>query len=152
MDYPRCVARARGTDMRPRLVRDVTLRCFLLACPSFASADQTVALVPVQDAFVRELDPTLNFGGAGALCVAGTNSANASGDPRGRFDSVLQFDASPAVAAFDTSFGAGNWIITDIELQAMEVGTPLNPIFPRGAGTFMIRWISEDLWTEGTGI
>lgn len=115
------------------------------------NADQTVSLIATQDSMVREQDPSSNFGGAGALCVAGSNSVNGSGQSRGRFDSVLRFNASSAINAFNTTYGAGNWVITNVILHIDEQGSPENLLFPRGVGEFRVSWLSNDAWTEGGG-
>ena len=116
-----------------------------------ARADQTVTLGPVMDTFVREQAPALNYGGAGSMNVAGVDSVNGDGEPRGRFDTFMAFDAAPALAAFDAAYGADHWSLTGIELQVTEVAEPQNPLFPRGTGTFSARWFAFDEWTEGTG-
>src|SRR5262245_52575598 len=90
----------------------------------------TVMLAPVADGFVREVEPTLNYGGAGLLCAAGVDSTNGAGAPRGRFDSLIRFDASEAAATFDATYGAGGWSITAVELHVTESAAPNNPLFP----------------------
>ena len=37
-------------------------------------------------------------------------------------------------------------------MRVVEVGSPANTIFTRGKGGFEIFWISNDSWTEGTGM
>jgi hypothetical protein len=118
---------------------------------AIASADQTVTLTAIADSFVREQDPTSNFGGAGLLCTAGENSVNHLAEPRGRFDSVLRFDSSVAVASFDATYGADQWSITHVALQVTEIAAPGNTLFPRGVGEFGISWLSDDSWLEGAG-
>lgn len=119
-------------------------------CP-MVLADQTVTLTAVHDSLVREEDSTSNFGGAGLLCVAGNESVNGIGELRGRFDSLVKFEAASLVAAFDTAYGAGQWTITDAVLQVYELAGPENSFFPRGTGDFEVSWLSEDSWLEGTG-
>jgi hypothetical protein len=114
-------------------------------------ADQVVAITPIEDAFVRQSDPSSDFGAAGLLCAAGADSVNGVGQPRGRFDSLLQFDMSGPVLAFDTAYGAGNWDISQIVLQVAQVAAPENAFFPRGIGDFDVFWLSEDSWSEGAG-
>ena len=114
-------------------------------------ADQAVVVFPVADSFVRQLDPGSNFGGAGADCVGGPDSVNGQSQLCGRFDSVIMFDMSAAVATLDGSYGAGRWSITGVTLQLNEVGAPISPVFPRGAGSFVVNWLSDDSWTEGNG-
>ena len=93
----------------------------------------------------------LNFGGAGTLVVAPAASV------KGEFQSVLKFNLTNAVAMFNTNYGAGNWTITNISLElTSNYGTsnvqPNNAIFPViNGGQFVIEWLSNDDWVEGTG-
>ncbi|NOT02933.1 MAG: hypothetical protein HOP29_20225 [Phycisphaerales bacterium] len=111
----------------------------------------SVDLAPVKDAFVRAAAPTLNYGGAGAMAVAGTTARNGLNIVQGRFDSLMQFDAGEAAASFDEVFGFGMWKVTDVRLVVTEVGSPNNLIFNRGVGQFQVRWFNVDHWLEGTG-
>jgi hypothetical protein len=104
-----------------------------------------VNLNPVADTFVASALPNGNFGGAGALAIA------APGLPQGEFQSVLRFDTSSAVTAFNASFGAGNWTIQSIALQ-LTASAPNNAIFnAQAAGQFAAGWMQNDSWVEGTG-
>jgi len=117
-----------------------------------ASAQLTVSNAPNADAFVRANGPTHNYGGAGALEVAGASSTNIiNGAATGALDSFIRFDVSSLVASFNTTFGAGNWAVTGATLQVTEVGNPNNAVFGSGLGGFEIRWIADDSWVEGTG-
>jgi len=93
----------------------------------------------------------LNFGAAGTLVVAPAASV------KGEFQSVLKFSLSNAVAMFNTNYGAGNWTITGISIAlTSNYGTngvqPNNAIFPMiSSGNFIIEWLSDDDWVEGTG-
>jgi hypothetical protein len=93
----------------------------------------------------------LNFGGAGALVVAPVSSA------KGEFQSIIKFNLSNAVSLFNTSYGTNNWTITVISLElASNYGTnnvqPDNLMFPViSGGKFVIEWLSNDDWVEGTG-
>ena len=93
----------------------------------------------------------MNFGGAGTLAISPASSL------KGEFQSVVKFNLSNAVALFNTNFGAGNWTITAISLQLTsnyEVAgvQPNNPIFNTiSGGQFVIEWLSNDAWAEGTG-
>ena len=93
----------------------------------------------------------LNFGGAGTLVVAPATSV------KGEFQSVIKFNLSNAVALFNTTCGTNNWTIADISLElTSNYGTggvqPNNAIFPViSGGKFVIEWLSNDDWVEGTG-
>jgi len=103
------------------------------------------------DAFVRASAPTLNYGGAGALSVSGTNAVNGLGATNGAFDSFFRVNSAAMVSNFDSTFGTNNWVINGARLHVTELGAPANTVFNRGVGAFEIRWIANDMWVEGTG-
>ena len=74
-----------------------------------------------------------------------------AGLPQGELQSVLKFDASGALASFDSAFGAGQWTLQSVTLQL--TATPANnSIFNTpAAGLFGIAWMQNDAWIEGTG-
>src|SRR5258706_13148072 len=117
------------------------------------SAQVTMSTNPVADAFVRSLGSNVNsnFGGGGALSVSGLVATNASGQQQGQFDTFMRFDVSSAVSTFNSTFGAGQWVITNATLSLIEQGAPANAIFNRGVGQFEVRWIANDTWLAGTG-
>ena len=92
----------------------------------------------------------LNFGGAGTLCVAPASA------PKGEFQSVLKFNLANGVAQFNATYGT-NWTIGRVNLVlTSNYGTngvqPNNPIFnPISSGQFVIEWLSDNDWVEGTG-
>ena len=123
---------------------------FLLsAAPALPAQGVSIALNPTADAFVTA-GPTgnlsgNNYGGGGGVSVA------AAGLPQGELQSVLKFDLSSAAAAFDGTFGAGQWNLVAVTLQV--TATPANnAIFNTpAAGQLAISWMQNDTWTEGTG-
>ncbi|HWC60030.1 MAG TPA: hypothetical protein VHC44_10085 [Verrucomicrobiae bacterium] len=104
------------------------------------------------DAFVRSNAPTLNYGAAGSLTVSGTTATNGLGTVNGIADSFIRFNTAALVASLNSQFGPGNWVINGVALRVVEVGSPNNNIFTRGKGSFNAFWISNDAWTEGTGM
>lgn len=105
---------------------------------------------PDKDAFVRELAPNSNYGGAGALSVSGTNPV--SGSPtNGPFDSFMSFNTARMVSNFNAKLGTNNWTITGAYLDLTANLNPGNSLFNSGNGHFQIRWIANDTWVEGTG-
>jgi hypothetical protein len=125
-----------------------------------AKAQVTYSGTTSADAFLATGSPTnpegadltgLNFGAAGLLVVAPASSTN------GEFQTVMKFNLANAVGLFNTNYGAGNWAITGISLNlASNNGTngtqPDNAMFPVVAGgQFVIEWLSDDAWVEGTG-
>lgn len=103
-----------------------------------------------KDAFVRALAPALNYGGAGALSVSGTN-ATVNNPTNGAFDSFISFNTHAMVTNFNAVFGVSNWVMTSATMVLTENPAPGNPIFNQGSGRFQIRWLANDTWTEGTG-
>ena len=97
------------------------LRIFLVALASIFSCSFAFALTvdttPDADTFVRSLDPTHNYGAAGADSVSGSAAVNGSGQQMGLLDSFLRFPAANAITQFNSTFGAGNWAITGISLR-----------------------------------
>jgi hypothetical protein len=93
----------------------------------------------------------LNFGAAGTLIVAPAASAN------GEFQSVIRFNLAAGVARFNSAYGSNNWFVSGISLDltsnyGMGGVQPNNPIFPViSGGQFVIEWLSNDDWVEGTG-
>lgn len=103
------------------------------------------------DSFVRAFAPDSNYGGAGALSVSGPDALNGSGVANGAFDTFIRVNTQAMAAHFDSSYGAGNWVIQTARLWLTETGAPNNALFNRGVGTFEIRWIANDDWVEGSG-
>jgi hypothetical protein len=63
----------------------------------------------------------------------------------------MRFDTTSAFAAFNASFGAGNWNIQSVSLQ-LTATSPNNAIFnAQAAGQFAAGWMQNDSWVEGTG-
>lgn len=129
----------------------LVLTSTMLATGARFARGETFSIPAVRDGFVREQAPTLNYGGAGSLCVAGVNSLNAAEEPRGRFDSVIEFDPADIVATQNTTYGVGGWNLTAIQLRVSEQGTPQNPIFPRGTGLAQCAWMPNATFSEGSG-
>jgi hypothetical protein len=136
----------------------VTLLLLGLGCPSWAEV--VFSSTTVADAFLATGSPdnpagadltALNYGGAGTLVVAPASSA------KGEFQSVIRFRLAEAVTLFNGAYGSNNWSITGISLElTSNYGTngvqPNNPIFPAiSGGKFVIEWLADDSWVEGTG-
>ena len=132
----------------------------LLWCVFTAGAQVTNTVITVADAFLctgssnynngQDLT-SLNFGAAGTLVVAPPSSA------KGEFQSVIRFDVSSFPGLFDSTYGSNHWSVTGVSLTlTSNYGTggvqPNNPIFPViNGGQFVIEWLSNDDWLEGTG-
>jgi hypothetical protein len=129
--------------------RITTIICLLALVP-VATAAWFTNSVSV-DSFVRAAAPGSNYGGAGALAVAGANAVNASGVANGPFDTFIRFNTAALVANFNSLFGPDQWAVNAANLRVTELGAPNNALFNRGIGAFEIRWIANDSWTEGSG-
>jgi hypothetical protein len=140
----------------PRNIIAVVILCL----GHFAGAQVTNSSMDTADAFLCTGSPNyengedltgVNFGAAGTLAIAPASSA------KGDFQSVIKFNLSNAVALFNTNYGRGNWTITGISLRltsnyGMAGVQPNNPIFNViSGGQFVIEWLSNDDWVEGTG-
>ncbi len=121
----------------------------------FAASSVTAQVVltnyPVADTFVRSLDPTHNYGGAGALSVSGPIATNIIGQQEGLLDSFMRFDVSGVASNFNSIYGTGRWGISKLTLVVFEQTDVNNTDFNGGVGPFEIRWIATNTWTEGTG-
>ncbi|HTR40624.1 MAG TPA: hypothetical protein VMH87_03335 [Pseudomonadales bacterium] len=125
-----------------------------------ASAQVTYTGTTIADAFLATGSPDNpvgsdltgdNFGAAGTLAIS-----PASAD-KGAFQSVIRFNFSDAVTLFNSAYGANAWKITAISLTlTSNYGTggvqPNNKIFNViNGGQFVIEWLLNDDWVEGTG-
>ena len=129
---------------------------FLIVCPWLFAASSVTAQIlltnyPVADTFVRSMDPTHNYGGAGALSVSGPIATNILGKQEGLLDSFMRFDVSGVVSNFNGIYGAGRWGISGVILNVTEQTDVNNTVFNGGVGPFDVRWIATNTWLEGTG-
>ncbi|MEI7728911.1 MAG: hypothetical protein WCO56_05040 [Verrucomicrobiota bacterium] len=92
-----------------------------------------------------------NFGAAGTLAIASGSSL------KGEFQSVVEFNLSNAVALFNMTYGSNRWSVTGISLElnsnyGMSGEQPNDATFNWiGVGYFVIEWLSNNSWVEGTG-
>lgn len=132
----------------------------IFALPLPGRAQAFIVSNTVADAFLASGSPgnpagsnltANNYGGAGTLAIAPASSSN------GEFDSVIMFNTTAAVSAFNAEYGAGNWRITGLSLSlASNTGTqganPGNSLFNTiSGGAFGLDWIADDSWIEGSG-
>lgn len=128
------------------------------AC-TLAQAQVTFTGTTSDDAFLATGSPNnprgtdltgSNFGAAGVLYIAPAASAN------GEYQSVLKFSLFGASSLFNSACGS-NWTITAISLEltgniATAGAQPDNAMFnPVTGGNFVIEWLADDNWVEGTG-
>jgi hypothetical protein len=122
----------------------------MVALPSIGKANTSFTINnTIADAFLATGSPlnpvgsdltSFNFGGAGTLAIAPASSA------KGRFDSIIKFNTASAINQFNSTYGAGNWLITGFTLSLAS-----NFFNMISAGSFGIDWLGYDNWVEGTG-
>jgi hypothetical protein len=130
----------------------ITLAVFLCSTSLIISQTATISVTPEADTFVRASDPSVNYGGAGAIAVSGPAAVNATNQQNGAFNSLIRFPMNGVVTLLDSTLGANDWLLLRATLKLTEMGAPPSPIFNRGIGIFELRWLAADSWTEGTGI
>ena len=125
----------------------IPLTLLVVAISATTPAAVVVSVNPVADAFLSASHASSNYGGAGALEIS------AAGLTNGQFQSLLRFDLSSVKSGFDSSFGAGNWTLTGVQLLLSEESPANLPNFfnPSAAGLVGVTWMSITAWTEGTG-
>jgi hypothetical protein len=151
--------------MAKRIIARLTLAALTSALlPTMAGAGAQVSFTTttLQDAFVCTGSPSntelngadlsgLNFGAAGTLVVAPAAS------PGGEFQTLLLFPTAGAATLFNSAYGSNHWILAGVSLQltsnsGVAGSQPNNKMFPViAAGQFLIQWLSDDVWSEGTG-
>jgi hypothetical protein len=140
----------KGYPMKPIPARCLLQTAILLtvvwAHPAFSAS---FSLNPSADAFVTT-GPSgslsnNNYGGAGALSVAG------AGQAKGEFQSLLKFNLAGAKSSFDTQLGIGTWTVQSVTLR-LTATSPRNAIFNTSSpGLFVISRMQNDGWLEGSG-
>lgn len=141
-------------------LRTIYCASLLLVLPCLSEAQVTYTITTSADAFLATGSPNnpdgsdltgLNYGAAGTLAISSASAV------KGEFQSVLKFELSGAVTLFNTTYGTNGWTITGISLElTSNYGTsgvqPNNGIFNViSGGNFVIEWLSNDDWVEGTG-
>jgi hypothetical protein len=149
---------AEAEDMNLRGVTALTFA--VLALGAVAEAQVTYTNTTSADAFLATGSPSdpygtdltgLNYGAAGTLAISPPLALE------GEFQSVVRFDVSGAPSLFDATYGTNNWSVASILLQlTSNYGTqgqqPNNRIFNViSGGQFVIEWLSDTNWVEGTG-
>src|SRR5277367_7189529 len=114
--------------MNPRFL----IACLWLFVAASAPAQIFLTNYPVADTFVRSLDPTHNYGGAGALSVSGPIATNVIGQQEGLLDSFMRFDTSGVISNFNSVYGPGRWAISSAILTVFEQTDVNNTVFNGG--------------------
>src|SRR5258708_17666729 len=84
------------------------IACLWLFAASSVTAQVFLTNYPVADTFVRSLDPTHNYGGAGAVSVSGAIAPHVIGPPHGLLDSFLRFYVFRGARNFHRTFCLGS--------------------------------------------
>lgn len=120
-------------------------------CDACIDTSITLQITALEDTFELMAAPEACYGTAGALNVSGSQARNNQNQVRGITDSWMKFDLSGPGLFFDENFGSENWDIVSIQLKLREFTTPVHNIFGIGSGRFLIKWLANDNWIEGTG-
>ncbi len=143
------------------MISSRTIVAAVLVCLGHAAGAQvTNSSIAVETAFVCTGSPNyeggadltgLNFGGSGTLAIAPASS------PKGEFRSVVMFNLAGAVTLFNATYGSNDWTVGSLSLILTsnygQAGVqPNNPIFNViSGGRFVIEWLADDDWSEGSG-
>ncbi|HWL93778.1 MAG TPA: hypothetical protein VNT79_09605 [Phycisphaerae bacterium] len=120
-------------------------------CDACIITSLTINLVSLQDTFELMAPPQATYGYAGGLNVSGSQARNRFNVIMGVTDTWMKFGTQAAVAQFNAQFGPGNWELSSAVLHLSENHVPNNGVFGRGQGSFAIRWLANDNWSEGDG-
>lgn len=120
-------------------------------CTDCFETSSSSLIYGIEDTFERQSAPEATYGSAGALNVSGPQARNGSNQLVGKTDTWMKFDPIPAIVQFDSVYGPGNWVIVSATLSLHEDNAPNHPIFGVGSGTFEIRWLASDNWSQGNG-
>jgi hypothetical protein len=136
--------------MRHRLNQTLTISILLAAgLPASLPAQTTFMQTEAANTFVSSASPTMNYGTQGAMEIAAATTAQNNTD-----ESLLQFSTAAMLAAFNSDYGTGNWVVTGIKLElfsnmAMAGTVPGGPgLNTIAAGGFELDWLSNNTWTQ----
>jgi hypothetical protein len=141
--------------MKHCLTTNRALKCAALlmtAFPATMSAQSTFSQVVEADTYVSSGQPTMNFGSLGAMEIAAPTAAQARTE-----ETLLRFNTAAMESAFNTDYGAGNWVVSSVTLSLLSNvssagNQPGNSSFNKiAAGQFEFDWLSNNGWSE-TGI
>ena len=89
-------------------------------------------------------------GGAGG--VQGSNTVTNTGGGSIPANETFKFNVGSTIDALNTTYGAGNWTISNAKLAfASSYSVQNNSRFGRGSGTFDIYWVANDNWAQSKG-
>lgn len=86
----------------------------------------------------------------GAVGVQGNASTKVGGGSPPAANVTFKFNVGPTVDTLNSTYGAGNWTISNVQLSLQYTLYANNTRFGGGAGTFDIYWVGNDTWTQGT--
>jgi hypothetical protein len=142
----------------------VPVLCGLAFLAAAAVQAVTLSTTAIADTFVLNPGPanTLedadnrNFGGLNSRSVAASTAVGTTSGQKGEFDSLLRFNATATLAAFDALFGAGNWTVTGVSLKLCTSYNVSGPGIFNAAGAegkFAVNYMPNDgsAWVQGQG-
>ena len=130
----------------------LALACLASWSAPLAAQSTTYSQVVAADTFVSSGLPNGNFGTAGAMEIAAPTATQ-----NRTLMTLLRFDTTAMLAAFNTDYGPGNWLVTGVTLSlsssvANAGQQPNNNNFNKiAAGGFKLDLLSNNAWSE-TGI
>jgi len=86
----------------------------------------------------------------GAVGVQGATAPSNLGTPAGAANVSFKFNIGTFVDSLNTTYGAGNWTVSNIQLKFQYTLYANNSRFGAGAGAFDIYWVANDNWAQGT--
>lgn len=119
------------------------------ALPASLCAQATYNQVVDANTYVSSAQPGVNFGGKGAMEIAVPTAAQQNTE-----ESLIQFSTTAMESAFNTDYGAGNWMVTGVTLTffsnfataGQQPGnSSFNVIEPGG---FELDWLSDNNWSQ----
>ncbi len=89
-------------------------------------------------------------GGCGA--VQGDLAVTNTGGYAAAANEVLSFNIGSIVSSLNSTYGAGNWTVSNVTLTfSSSNATQNNSRFGVGSGTFDIYWVANDNWAQSRG-
>ncbi len=86
----------------------------------------------------------------GAVGVQGDNSTGLLASPPLASNVTFKFSIGSFIDSVNSTYGSGNWAVSNIRLTFQYTLYANNSRFGGGAGDFDIYWVANDAWIQGT--
>jgi len=86
----------------------------------------------------------------GAVGVQGSESVTTGGGSALAANVAFKFNIGSFIDSLNSTYGTGNWAVSNIQLSFQYTLYANNNRFNSGAGTFDIYWVATDSWVPGT--